>query len=278
MNENKALEQKVLAWLEGQGYPLEMRVASKLRAAKMPIRHGWHYEDPETNTSREIDIICTAGHPLGLAEIHFAIECKGTKKPWILFTSEDACENYNRFLTFGVLSSESHKALVTKVFSHPSDKNEQFEVAKDIPWLWKEGRVGYSLTQAFEGSKDTPYAGALSAVKASLWLQSNSPQQSAKYRPFVVAFPIVITSSPLFECFLDDSGNTKLERITSGFLFFQQHLPEFVGTCVNVVSEDGIDVFLQESQQVVSKIFSYLESDIQMAWEEFKKHVSGKGT
>ena len=82
MTHKSDLSEKLAKWLSQHGYPLEMRVASIARKqTRFEIRQGWHYIDPERGSSREIDVVCTASEPKGIAEINFIIECKATTKP-----------------------------------------------------------------------------------------------------------------------------------------------------------------------------------------------------
>jgi hypothetical protein len=269
MNSPNSLESNILEWLNKQGFPLEMLVYSKVRKLT-----GWHYIDPETNASREIDIICTADEPRGLLEVNFVIECKGTKKPWLLFTSESAATGFHRLDSFGILSAKAYSGILEKTFLLLQD--EDFEIAKSIPWLWKEGRVGYSIFQAFDGKGDTPYTANLSAIKASLWLKENSVWQSSEKRKFSIAFPIIVTSSPLFECYLDESGEVQLKPIDSGFCFFQQYIDGFTGTCVQIVSERFLDDFLKECNLLVEKLFQILSSDVNEEWENLLNSIREK--
>ena len=52
------LEKRVADWLKTQGYPLEMRVASALREVGFDVSQSEYYNDPDTQTSREIDVHC----------------------------------------------------------------------------------------------------------------------------------------------------------------------------------------------------------------------------
>jgi hypothetical protein len=270
MDRQETIEERIHKWLAREGYPLEMKVAQKIRnSTKLDVRQGWHYQDPESNTSREIDIICRAGEIYGFAEVNFVIECKGSSKPWILFSSEDAVAGYHRMSAFGLLSKEARSELVRRLFKGEG----QLEIAKAIPWLWKDGRAGYAITQAFEGNSNAPYVGVLSAVKAALWLTSNSVWQETKYRKFCMSFPVVVTSSPLYECYLDGDGGICLNRITSGYLFFGQYIGKFVGTCVSIISEDGLDTFVGDCQVVAEKLMEVLSPAIEKEWKTFEsKH------
>lgn len=264
----EGLESRLHKWLATQGYPLEMKFAERVRKlTKLSVRQGWHFEDPEQGTSREIDIVCSANEIYGFAEINFVVECKATSKPWVIFSSEDAIASYNRLSAFGIFSEEAFSEIADKAF----DLENSCAAAKKIPWLWKEGRVGYSIAQAFEGGGEAPYAGCMSALKASLWLQEKSLWQSAEHRKFVATFPVVVTSSPLFECYLDETGELRLEPIEAGFLFFPQIVGQFGRTCISVVSSAGIDNFVRECGEVADTLMSFLQPAINKEWADFKK-------
>ncbi|MFK5948598.1 MAG: hypothetical protein QM500_07500 [Methylococcales bacterium] len=271
MNEQSSLKTKLITWLSKEGYPLEMQVASAARKyTGFDIRQGWHYKDPESGNSREIDIICTASEPKGIAEINFVIECKASKKPWVLFSSDDAASSFHRLRSFGLFSKEAHSAVAKSLF--PSDlDDDDYSEAMSIPWLWKEGLVAYSVSQAFDGNKDAPYVASLSSVKAAIWLLSNSLWQSAKHRPYSVSFPIIVTSSQLFECALDENGDQILNEINHGHLFFKQHINDFTATCISIVNEKHIEVFMKECQEVADKIYLAMKSSMNDDWNKFLK-------
>lgn len=263
--ESSGLQVKVAKWLENTGYPLEMLVYNKFyNGSNFKIRHGWYFKDPETDISREIDIVATIHEPLGLAEINFVIECKKTSKPWVLFTSEDAHSGFHRLNSFALISEHARNSLVD-VLCDETEKTEE------IPWLWKNGRVGHGLIQALSSTSDVAYKATLSAVKASIWLQNNSFWQSTELRQFVLSFPVIVISSPLYESYIDEKGETKLQEINYGFLFFNQQIKNFNGTCVMVVNEKHLDQFVKDCNSIESKVFEILEPSIKEKWDAFIK-------
>jgi len=198
-----------------------MRVAAQLRAkTQLQVRQGWHYTDPDTAQSREIDIVATQSEVHGFAAVHFVIECKAPGKPWVLFTSRHTTENYNRLFAFGFTSRDARHPLSQALMPVGDGDTRRL---KELPWFWDENPVGYSLVQGFEGNHDAPYAATLSAVKATLHCFAASPEHNSPPR-FMVTFPIVVTSAPLFECFLQEDGEMALREIERGFLFFQQRI------------------------------------------------------
>jgi hypothetical protein len=66
-----SITKNVREWLEGEGFPLEMRVAAAFRKTGFDVRQSSFYMDPESGKGREIDVIATDPDYIGLVEIHF---------------------------------------------------------------------------------------------------------------------------------------------------------------------------------------------------------------
>src|SRR5215211_1155844 len=88
-SEDQPLERKVLAWLEEQGYPLELRTASLLRREGLHVRQSEYYYDEDSRLHREIDVVASCrGGELGAKtwfDLYLCLECKASPaKPWVL--------------------------------------------------------------------------------------------------------------------------------------------------------------------------------------------------
>lgn len=264
------LSTKVVGWLHEQGYPLEMRVAAALRrtipgasgsdAAKIEWDHdvsqSWHYEDQDTGKSRELDVLFSHRDWLGMAEIHFCVECKSTSKPWVLFTSNER-ESFNRMLGFCVSSDDARRALFEAI-TH---------LLEAVPWFAKTGRVGYGITEAFTRSDDATRSAILGATKASVSLVTRSNGYSP---PFLFAFPVVVISSRLFECYLAPNGDLEVNEVEEGWLHIRETFPGFSWTCVRVVTVSGLERFCNEVAETTSTLRSALQGHIDQAWMKFK--------
>lgn len=257
------LGQKVSAWLIKQGYPLEMEVASVLREEKFWVRQSTHYLDSESSKSREIDAIATDLEPTGMLQIHFVVECKSGDKPWLLLTSQHTLDNYNRLFALGVTSEDARRALV--------DKLEHLDAA--LPWYRKDGRVGYNLTQAFTSGTDDAFKAAVGALKACLYLLQPGGSFTG---PFRFAFPAIVVESPLFECFLDDSGDIHLTQIEQGWFFFNFRLPAFAGTCVRVVSKSALKNYCAEARSVTDSLRTLLAPDVERQRQQLRSKTNNK--
>jgi hypothetical protein len=77
---------KIVAWLEEHGYPLEMYVASVFQNLGFKVDQGIYFSDPETGSSREVDIVAHKNFSINGKYVSFVciIECKSSKeKPWL---------------------------------------------------------------------------------------------------------------------------------------------------------------------------------------------------
>jgi len=108
------LTNKVLEWIKKTGFALEMEAASAFRAAGFEVRQSFTYPDPQSDKGREIDVLAQDPNVLEVIEISFVLECKASSKPWVVLTSEDALENYNRLFAFAITSEAARKALIEK--------------------------------------------------------------------------------------------------------------------------------------------------------------------
>ena len=128
---------KIKDWLEGQGFSLEMQAASAFRAAGFEVRQSSYYSDSETGKGREIDVVARDPDTLGVVDITFIVECKSTKKPWVILCSPDVLAGYNRLFAFGVLSEKAIRFMAENMTN----------LVTRIDWLQKDGLVGYSARQ-----------------------------------------------------------------------------------------------------------------------------------
>ena len=269
------LDQKVRAWLEKQGYPLEMRVAGALQQENLATRQSWYYEDPENRTPREIDIIASRFDDIGLGEVQFAIECKHSSHPWILFTSDYTAANFNRVTSFCILSENARMNLRERLFPFLGTDSGRWNEAQRqgraerrmLPWFEKSDRTGYSLCRALSDRADVTYTACLSAMKAAAWLRTNSVQRNWTEGDFNAVFPVVVTSAPLYECYLDPSGEVGLEPIDAGFLFFPRETEGVRPLYLRIVSEVGLQQFVIDADAIATRLIYFWEKDIEAEYE-----------
>lgn len=243
------MTENIRKWLEGEGFPLEMRTAAAFRSAGFEVRQSSFYVDAESGKGREIDVVATDPDTLGLVQIHVVIECKSGKTPWVLLTSEDALSGYNRLLSLGVLSEDARSSIA----------NRAGELMDSLPWFNKSSRNGYALRKVLGGDSDVGYAAAMSVAKACQYIVRRPDAEWTA--PFILTFPVIVVDTPLFECILDPDGHLRLEQIPQGEFLFIAKLPHDFGACIRVVTQDHIPAFAQEARTAASKFRAALKPD-----------------
>jgi hypothetical protein len=97
-----------------------MQTAAAFRAGGFEVRQSSHYVDPESGKGREIDVVALHPDVYGAVEIAFIAECKTSKTPWCLLSSQDTLANYNRLNAFGVLTDKARDSYTAPyVFAFP---------------------------------------------------------------------------------------------------------------------------------------------------------------
>ncbi len=246
MTANEQLVQGVNQWLEKQGYPLEMQAASAFRAHGLRVRQSQHYLDAESQKSREIDLVCEVEDDYGLSSMRLVVECKSGKKPWVVFSSPHTLAGYNRLFAFGILSRDLRRVLSDSVVTLP----------KTLRWFNKEGRIGYSVAQAFTEGCDTPFAALMSVMKASVWQHAQKAGAQPRY---LATFPAIVIDAPLFECFLDDQGKQQLMQVAEMDLFFSTHIGSYQETCVRIVTLSGLAAYCSGAKAECTALSGLIE-------------------
>lgn len=259
------LETKISDWLKTQGYPLEMVVASALRKEGFDVNQSSYYADPETGTSREIDIIATKGDDIGFLEVTIVIECKASKdKPWVLFTAEGHESGRNKLFTFGILSKLAREKLAKCLFPHAALKQEV-----NLNWFNKPKRTAFGVTSAFTSGEDSAYKAVVGALKASI--DYNNPKNDDYSRPLRFIFPVVIFSGRLFETYIDLDGEMQTQEVEEGFLTNHRTINDSYCSSVHIVTEKRLPTFCKEATVLTNQLLTILDADLKMMWEDLRQ-------
>lgn len=252
--------ENVANWLKKQGFLLEMETADAFRQAGFDVRQSTHYIDHETGKAREIDVLARDPDVLGIIDISFVLECKTSKKPWVLLCSGDTLSGYNRLFAFAPMSSECRRSFAERL---P-------DLVDVVPWLKKESFAGFSFRQAHsEPAGDPAYGAAMAVASAVTEVVRDS---RGEYRPpFRIAFPVIVVDAPLLECSLDESGSIRVTEISEGEFLFTGALSTDFGSCIRVVAAERIAAFASEAKQVADQIRHELheeEARVRDSWTQ----------
>ena len=245
------LEEKVLKWLKSTGFPLEMAAANAFRAEGFQIRQSSTYKDPETEKSREIDIVAVDQDWIGAIQISYVLECKSSSKPWIVLTSKDAWAAFNRIFMFAVMSKKAKECFSKRI----TDTAIQAHIERP-------SHGGYGLRQALADGGDAAYTAACSVIKASMSVALQDSKTESNSASF--AFPVIVVDTPIFECYLRDDGELELREVMESEFLFGMEAPESIATCIKVVSKDELPSFAQRARSSTNQLRLDLKSEEQV--------------
>lgn len=265
----KDLKKRVTDWLEKQGYPLEMRVASALRDVGFAVSQGEYYDDPDTKTSREIDVIAVKTDEYDILETSIVVECKrSADKPWVLFTSETHESGRDITLTYAVMSLSAREKLV-KLSKKGFDKSMQ-----DLLWLNKSKKTAYGMAVAFTKREDPAYKAALSALKASI-SQNISSSYTNVTKSLRFIFPVIVIDGNLFEAYLDKKGNTVVREIDEGTVTYYREISKCPVSSVRIVTTKRLERYCDEAFEEALQLEILLRDEIKKMWQQLKDSEDG---
>ena len=257
-NKQETIEQRLLGWLETQGYPLEMKVARAFQEADFYVRQSVFFTDPESGDSREIDVSAVhtkdfdkeqgQGCPV---HISFFIECKKTKNPWIIFTSEGEDSNpfsYSKHLRTDVAVSETENRYIdlpdNNLFSSPFDS----QALED---------VGYGITETFTTGKDHAYAAIMGVSKCAMArVQELDRRNKGGKLGYVtaIAFPIVVIDGRLFTARLNQANAISVTEVETGLVVCLPLALRGTNVAVRISTVGHLPVLAQEAMTAANEL------------------------
>lgn len=258
------LRSNVKKWLESSGAPLEMKVARSLQMQGLDIQQSVYFEDPESGTIRETDIIATRAirmsDSLTVAAIAVS-ECKFAPTPWVIFRGPPANDmerpNYQRIMT------RHGEEWIGLLSSHPAISMGKM--------LQQEVRAGYALATSLieqgqatsrsvgkdarqPSGKDLAYAAILSVTKAARSyrdLLDASPATTT----LAIIFPIIVLRGSLFEAWYDGE-ELVVRQIQRGQVLWKRTPGEWPDL-VDIVTEEALEEFAADFRESADDIVFY---------------------
>ncbi len=264
MNSNVELKERISNWLNDQGYPLEMYVASMFQADGFSVKQSSYYTDYESDKSREIDVTAqkTSGvySPINV-EVSFHIECKSKNKPWLLLTS-----NIPHELGYGfedILSSNMFHGL----FAGQAEEGFDPKIIRQLRRLpiYQTAKLSHGITEAFNDGADIPYSAIMSAVKSAVHriglINKNFNPYTDRYIGGV-AFPIVIVDGKLFECSYSVDGFQTIEEVNNGLLKWNYPTPLLTQPLIRIITKESLKKWTAILMQTAQVFLEIHESNI----------------
>ncbi|TDW98056.1 hypothetical protein [Kribbella sp. VKM Ac-2566] len=262
MTEDEELRKKILARLEKAGYPLEMRVAAKIREhGPFNVSQSQNYVDPVTNKIRETDVLASwvidiEGHSsVSATYFYLVVECKSKPQPWVAFdggirTPPEEPED-NLLMTPHLYGGDGTNQLLLQSLINFEDTHTASTIFSPIEKGMSTAIVEISLRETSNSNEtNKAWAAVQSATAAAHGLLEGSKKflravSSHVGHVAIIYAPVVVTSGKLFRCWLNEQGNTDLKEIhrTEIAVRLSPELP--LSRCI-VVSEAGLGSLLAQ--------------------------------
>ena len=240
------LAQEVIHWFGKTGFPLEMHTARLMRQRGFSIESSAVYSDPETNKSREIDVLAWRRDASAVYACLFPIECKASKKPWIVLTSPNQEFSFAG-LWIGAYTKAAKTAFGPKVIEFVRIYGEVFGGFTG----------GFSLKQAFAGEQDHAYPACINALKACRSLCDSQDNSQIAF-----AFPTIVVDTPIFELDQSPEGAVSVREVAFSHFNFSAHLNEYTKLVVHVVSKPALPEHAAKCRLLFDQYQTLFESDI----------------
>jgi hypothetical protein len=267
MAQEDDLKTKVTSWLNGQGYPLEMRVASTLQKDGFRVVQSEYFADPDTGVSRELDVAAFKQIEIEnvLFRVSLLIECKhSTDKPWLLFSSDKT-----RLADPARVAQRAANSLGGHFLREVCQSTD----VQSLSLFSLPKRPAYGVTQALTTGKDVCYSAVTSVSKAALATVAELDERKETEKKNLrmlrrtsgicsIVFPVVVVEGKLFEVFLDDSTNVVVDDVDNGTLLWRNPVVGMPHTIVNIVSSSSFEHFSHEALVAIDRLFELTEKQL----------------
>lgn len=215
------LSQKVTTWLQEQGYPLEMETAQAARQVGFDVSQSDYYVDPETEDSREIDLVVSTSTYKSEFSLSYNlfIECKsGKSKPWLIFADPNEISSqepiYNPIRNTHIGNKYADRML--------SQCAIDGTINNMYPRIDTEPVIGYGMTRAFTTGEDIPYKAMVGACKAALY-HTDKFGEPFLSTPFLVSIPVIVLNAPLLTVtYSSKSDELEVREVEYGVIYWKQ--------------------------------------------------------
>lgn len=255
----KELENKVLKWINKEGYPLEMKASQILRKIGFDVGQSIFYLDSDTQDSREIDIVAYKYFRISDFWITFAfvIECKSSiDKPWIAFTSKEE-RLYPKDFIIHRDANKKGKSILREISRH--------DELKELSLFKLNERTAYSTIRAFTEGPDMTYKAMKSATKATAALVEKGNKARDVFRFF---FPVILIDSKLFECYLDENAEQNISEIKDIKLVLSNSFDSQRANFIDLITLDGFEELMRKYLADIE----FLAKEYETLFEEFNRH------
>jgi hypothetical protein len=257
------LVKKVTDWLDGQGFPLEMRVARAFFGRDFYVSLSEIYEDPDTSKPREIDVLASRSHVVsGVSfEFLFTVECKfSRKKPWVTLSSIGP-RRIAPTLSF-------HARVASTIGEMLLQELSSLRAVESSPLFSLGPRPAHGVVEAFRDSnEDTPFKALNAAYHAARAAASHLDhvRTPAGNKQFVaIVFPLVVLDGRLFDAYLDQEASLKVEERGWQVVVTKRIGRSPFYSILHLVTEAALPEFLDQASSSIDECFKAIPGETGM--------------
>ena len=208
-----------------------------------------HYLDPETNTSREIDIVASQGIYTGktFATIRYIVECKRSpEKPWILFTRENKIIDWE-YTGWYCTTAQGWNYIIHAAIDGKFDK---------LPFTYHlRDRIAYGIKTAFISGEDSAYKAMHSTVRCAISYINRAEKQ--KFGDSAdINIPIIVLEGKLFDASLNGNGILNVHEIKEGVVLWDTIISGRSGLAVHIVTKEYIEDFVKHAFEMSNNLIN----------------------
>jgi hypothetical protein len=237
------LIQNLLKDIKKTGYPTELKASNLFEKKDWKISENEYFIDEDEKKGREIDL--HAHTNIYIKEpfhIYFwsmlSVEIKKSKKPWVIFTSN------KRMTDTGGYGLLNHMHNINKDFLSYKDIMKEHPSSEFI-------RLGRTEHVAFTKNNNPQiFSAILSSVKASIEQHRIAKEHKEAFNEesYDATFysPVVLVDGKLFESYIDENNNIKLEESDHIVYSFNYVSPKYSNKqyLVDIVTLNGLNNYL----------------------------------
>lgn len=217
------LVDKVRAWVESEGFPLEMRLRKAFVDAKYQLAQSAYLDDDTGKYRAGADVVAYKSVVVPAAAgsqyrvYAFAVvECKlGGSKPWVMFMQSRHGAGIG--MVQQLTSTSDDRALIERIVGGKYRKKLEPKLQANGNLIAPE-KVAYAVSE-FEGKSDRskPFDAIRQVIDGSLGVVREHKRfwSGAKHKNSTTfaAANFIVTKAPLFTCDLDASGKTLVTEV-----------------------------------------------------------------
>ena len=258
MKNTDELKNKIIKWLNEQGYPLEMRISASLQQKGFRVVQSEYFIDPESGDYREIDVVALVQKEIDdvLFRVTLLIECKlSTDKPWLLFTSKET-----RLANPACVAQRAANSLGTRYLYEICNNDH----VQKLSIFSLPERPAYGVTQALTQGKDVCYSAATSVSKATFSTVAELDEKRRQQDENIcsIILPVVVIEGQLFEVFLENRSDVVVNNIDNGTLLWRNPVLGMPHTILNIVTATAFDRFADEVLASTCRLFELSEKEL----------------